>query len=294
LSFILFYRYDNYGDDSDRLQVQHNPNRNSGVGALGMGLLNMEDSDSEDEDDTQRMPNSPPGLTSDSSSKHAALAAATVSPTRPSLSPVQQQQPQQLPPSQALPSQLQARSPIMNQTPSQASGQPSRSLQSGPQLIAAPRPGYPAPIATLNLARPEPSATPVGRMPNPNSQSRINSPFESSYPQPRSPYAMPASPAPSTPHPLHPAVSPITPAFIRPSKSPVPRDESLINVKFSEGKAIPRKVIIRGNSEETLLPGRGEKGDDFWRRFSMVAKEGNERKERYFFFLSPLIHFLIN
>ena len=283
LSFILFYRYDNYlGDDNNQLQVQHNSNRNSGVGALGMGLLNMEDSDSEDEDDIQRMPNNPPGLTSDSSSKHAALAAATVSPTRPSFPPAQQQQPQQLPPSQALPSQLQARSPVMNQTPS---GQPSRSMQSGPhqpQLIAAPRPGYPAPIATLNLARPEPSATPVGRMPNPNPQSP--------YPQPRSPYAMPASPAPSTPHPLHPSVTPIMPAFIRPSKSPVPRDESPINVKFSEGKAIPRKVIIRGNSEETLLPGRGEKGDDFWRRFSMVAKEGNERKERYGFFFLYLIH----
>ena len=30
---------------------------------------------------------------------------------------------------------------------------------------------------------------------------------------------------------------------------------------------------MRGNTEETLLPSRGEKGDDFWRRFSIVAKE---------------------
>jgi hypothetical protein len=279
LSLILFYRYDDYlGDDNNQLRVQPSPDRNSGIGALGMGLLNMEDSDSEDEDDIQRMPNSPPGLTSGSSSKHAALAAATVSPTPPNFSPVQQQeQEQQRPISQALFSQLQERPPT--QTP-QVSGQPLCSLQPGshqPQPIAAPRPGYPAPIETLNLARPEPTAASVGRMPNQKPQSRINSPFE---PQPRSPYAMPASPAPSTPHPLNPSVTPIMPAFIRPSKSPAPHDGCAINVKFSEGKAIPRKVIIRGNSEETLLPGRGERGDDFWRRFSMVAKEGNDRKER--------------
>lgn len=30
---------------------------------------------------------------------------------------------------------------------------------------------------------------------------------------------------------------------------------------------------MRGNTEETLLPSRGEKGDDFWRRFSIVAKD---------------------
>jgi hypothetical protein len=90
---------------------------------------------------------------------------------------------------------------------------------------------------------------------------------------------MTVSPAPSTPHPLHPSVTPITPAFIRPSKSPALQNGDAVNVKFLEGKATPRKPIMRGNSEETLLPGRGEKGDDFWRRFSMVAKDGRERKE---------------
>jgi hypothetical protein len=29
---------------------------------------------------------------------------------------------------------------------------------------------------------------------------------------------------------------------------------------------------MRGGTEDVLLPQRGEKGDDFWRRFSMVAK----------------------
>jgi hypothetical protein len=42
---------------------------------------------------------------------------------------------------------------------------------------------------------------------------------------------------------------------------------------------------MRGNSEETLLPSRGEKGDDFWRRFSMVAKEDTQKKERCVIFI---------
>ena len=249
-----------------------------------MGLLNMEDSDSEGDDDVQPRPKSPPGLVSAPPSKHAVLAATTapLSPARLKFPPVQQQQPQQLPTSQAPSSQPS----VMAQEPSQLHNPLPPSLQAAPnqhvpQLIAAPRPGYAAPIAALNLARAEPCATPAGRMPNPNlPRLHINNPFEPPLPQPRSQYPMPASPAPSTPHPLHPSVTPITPAFIRPSKSPAPRNGGAMNVKFSEGEAIPRKPIMRGNSEETLLPGRGEKGDDFWRRFSMVAKEGSERKER--------------
>lgn len=256
-----------------------------------MGLLNMEDSDSEDEgDDTQpqRKPNNPPATINGSNSKHAALAAATapLSPIRPNFPPVQQPPP----PS----GQPQARPPVMPQPPSQVRSPPPPGLQSGPhhvpQPIAAPRPGYAAPIAALNLARPEASATPVGRMPNPNSPlPQFSNPFES---QPRSPYSLTASPAPSSPHPLHPSVTPITPAFIRPSKSPALRDASAINVKFAE--AIPRKPIIRGNSEETLLPGRGEKGDDFWRRFSMVAKEGNGKSHKERWVCSLCFFFLMN
>jgi hypothetical protein len=233
-----------------------------------MGLLNLGDSDSDDDDDdVQRMPSCPPpGLTT-SGSKHAALAAATASPIRANFSPVRQQQqqqrPQQLPISQASSSQPQTRPPVLSQTPQVSGLQPPRPHQ---PHITAPRPGYPAPL----LVRPEPGGTPVG-----HPQTRHINPFERPYAQPHS---LTVSPAPSTPHPLHPPVSPITPAFIRPS---APLDGSAINVKFSEAnKAIPRKAIIRGNSEETLLPGRGEKGDDFWRRFSMVAKDGNERKER--------------
>jgi hypothetical protein len=238
----------------------------------------MEDSDSEDEDDIQRKPNSPPGLVGGFPSKHAVLAA-TLSPTRANFPPVpvQQQQLQQLPTSQAPSSQPSVTVQVPSKPPSL---QPAPNHHV-PQPIAAPRPGYAAPIAALNLARAEPIATPVGRLSNPNSPlPHVNNPFQPSHPQPRPQYAMSVSPAPSTPHPLHPSVTPITPAFIRPSKSPGLQNGDAVNVKFSEGKATPRKPIMRGNSEETLLPGRGEKGDDFWRRFSMVAKDGSERKER--------------
>lgn len=37
---------------------------------------------------------------------------------------------------------------------------------------------------------------------------------------------------------------------------------------------------MRGNNEGTLLPNRGEKGDDFWRRFSMIAKVETSGKKQ--------------
>jgi hypothetical protein len=47
------------------------------------------------------------------------------------------------------------------------------------------------------------------------------------------------------------------------------------SVAFSETK----NLIIRGDGEETLIPrGRGQKGDQFWRRFSMVAKDPEEKR----------------
>ena len=148
--------------------------------------------------------------------------------------------------------------------------------------IAAPRPGYAAPIAALNLARLEAAVVPGGRQGGMPQPSRIQNPFELPF---AGPGRGPGSPSPSvhssTLHPLQPPVTPITPAFIRPaSKSPAP-----VNISFEEGVATPRKPIMRGNSEETLLPSRGEKGDDFWRRFSMVAKEDSQKKERCVIFV---------
>lgn len=142
--------------------------------------------------------------------------------------------------------------------------------------LAAPRPGYPAPVANLKISSPSPSASPSGRSAEPPQMGQAPRALRVTRPQadmgapcmppPIYQTAVPRPSVPSAPHPLQPPMTPITPVFVRPSKSPAPAD-----VKFSE-------TIIRGNSEDNLLPKRGERGDDFWRRFSMVAKE--EKKPR--------------
>lgn len=141
--------------------------------------------------------------------------------------------------------------------------------------LAAPRPGYPAPVAALKM--PSPAATPEMRQvtqpvlnqlqprPMPNTL-RVNH-HPANTPLPRTPAPIYETPSPrpvvpSTPHPLQPPMTPITPVFARPAKSPAPRD-----IQFKGD------VIIRGGSEDNLMPKRGEKGDDFWRRFSIVARD---------------------
>ncbi|KAF8891940.1 hypothetical protein CPB84DRAFT_1783880, partial [Gymnopilus junonius] len=285
--------YDNYlagGPDKNKLAAPSGQsNRTSGIGNM---LLNMDMGDdfddSDDEDDgmnsTRRQPAKIPAIAA-SPSKNAALAAAT------GVAPLHIRQQHQ---------------------PAQQQRQPS------PQPIAAPRPGYAAPIAALNLARPEPVAM---SMPIPGMQQQrqaqgmpVPAPLRLNMPQPQlhpqnpfegspgpNPFANPSfphdrpplSPSPSlhssSPHPLQPSVTPITPAFIRPSK-PKANIPPPAAVKFEDGvfaprvngAPIPRKEIIRGDGEGTLLPTRGEKGDDFWRRFSMVVKEetkGGKAKE---------------
>ena len=112
-----------------------------------------------------------------------------------------------------------------------------------PIPLAAPRPGYAAPVSAL--MPPNPAATPEGRMPA--------SPEMSEFPH--------AGGMPNSPHPLQPPMVPIAPVFARPSTA-TSRD-----VKFES------KPIMRGDGEDTVLPRRGNRGDDFWRRFSMVVKE---------------------
>ncbi|KAJ3575856.1 hypothetical protein NP233_g821 [Leucocoprinus birnbaumii] len=138
--------------------------------------------------------------------------------------------------------------------------------------IVAPRPGYAAPIAALNLARPE-NATTRAPPPKPITVPTLENPFEPPMAQVYNPHGgfMPNSPSPSgppsSPHPLQPSITPITPVFARPAKN---------GVSFSE--PIPRsKPIMRSGTEDALPGRRGEKGDDFWRRFSMVAKIENSR-----------------
>ncbi|KAH7885234.1 hypothetical protein F5I97DRAFT_1830425 [Phlebopus sp. FC_14] len=131
--------------------------------------------------------------------------------------------------------------------------------------LAAPRPGYPAPVAALNVASPPPSAPP--EMKQVPQSLRITRP-QADLGSPRMPPPIyqtgsPRPSVPSAPHPLQPPMTPITPVFARPVGSPSPAND----VKF------PSDAIMRGGSEDNLLPKRGERGDDFWRRFSIVARE---------------------
>ena len=119
--------------------------------------------------------------------------------------------------------------------------------QTSPIPLVAPRPGYATNISALTFDHPSPLATPVGRL-HGDMFDRGSS----------------AITVPQTPHPLQPPITPIAPVFARPNKAP--------SVKFA-----PDQPIMRGGKEETLLPKRGENGEQFWRRFSMIAKVDNNR-----------------
>jgi hypothetical protein len=289
--------YDDYTKDGVALGTTttsaNNP-RTSGIGNL---LLNMEDdSDDDSEDEVERRPRIPPGINKSAAvpsspspaNKTAALAAA-IGATTPVSAPPRSAS-HQVP----IAARPQPQPQQQQQWPRPA-GPPSPPRQ---QVIAAPRPGYAlaAPIAALNassISPPLKSPGGPGTAPQnpflpaaPHQPNHHGSPVAPPFVRP-----IPGSPAPSSrslaaPHPLQPPITPITPAFIRPSSaSPSPTARSFSSstlgsqgngasdpcVKFSlDQKPQP---IIRGNTEETLLPSRGEKGDDFWRRFSIVAKE---------------------
>jgi len=151
-----------------------------------------------------------------------------------------------------------ARTPAYNQA------RTTHAVQSVPQQmpvpLAAPKPGYVAPIAALNMSKLSDNArSPPGIDSGRYGTARVPPAVTRERP-PVAPISVP-----STPHPLPPTMTPILPVFARPSKP------SESDVKWGP------EPIMRGNSEEKLLPRRGEKGDDFWRRFSMVAKEESRK-----------------
>ncbi|KAF9553229.1 hypothetical protein CPC08DRAFT_237770 [Agrocybe pediades] len=331
-------------------------NRDSGIGAL---LMSLDDSDSDSDSDESPAPRS----------KNAALAAAVSSnsnsssgtgPTpnahrhNPFTNPQGQEQGQQQQqrqrqsrnPFETPPLQVQSRGPA---------GQPQMQQQQQTQrtVLAAPQPGYAAPIAALNLGQLTASA---GSMPVPpqaamtrqqhSSMPGMSMPAPVSMPHPHPhqhtpkgppstlqintsiPLPMPAhSPftpltpftpggAPfdpsrvASPHPLLPPVTPITPAFVRPVASnkgvrkggggapptpkPVGFDESVFGGKQGGGEEKERQSVETLDDEQGYpIPaprrrgsgdgagaghgnapgGAGGKGDEFWRRFSMVVKE---------------------
>ncbi|KAG6919642.1 hypothetical protein DXG01_003506 [Tephrocybe rancida] len=216
--------------------LNNDDNRQSGVGALGLGLMNMGDDSDSDSDEPYTK----------STSKSTATRAA--------------------PPASSSPSKHAA----LAAATAKPIPRPS------PPPIAAPQPGYAAPIAALNLARPEPMPTTSNSKARDlyitTSQNHNSNPFADPRPSFHSTHQhTPPSPSPSRisnePHPLQPPTTPITPVFVT---RPAPA------ITFaSTATPRPPKAIVRGGTEDTLLPSRGEKGDDFWRRFSMVAKESN-------------------
>lgn len=295
--------YDSYLDDTS--------NRNSGIGALGMGFMNG-NMDDDDDDDDEKI-SMPATNFKDNSTRHPAPEAARNPPATARNPPAAARNPPvatrnppaaaRSPLSAAPYSSATARTPSATarappatartpsataHTPSATARNPSATARTPPTAartpqaaannppavtgnpqrsipLAAPRPGYAAPIAALNLSQPVAVATPAGRTQAPHM--KINVPPPNVYANSsRSPSAVP-----STPHLLQPPVSPIVPAFTRPPKSPAPRE----GVKFATADP-----IMRGNSEDVLLPKRGEAGDDFWRRFSMVAKEEHKTGTR--------------
>lgn len=132
--------------------------------------------------------------------------------------------------------------------------------QQMPVPLAAPKPGYVAPIAALNMSKLSDNArSPPGIDSGRYGTARVPPAVTRERP-PVAPISVP-----STPHPLPPTMTPILPVFARPSKP------SESDVKWGP------EPIMRGNSEEKLLPRRGENGDDFWRRFSMVAREESQK-----------------
>jgi hypothetical protein len=130
-----------------------------------------------------------------------------------------------------------------------------------PVPLAAPKPGYVAPIAALNISQLSYDAR---SPPGINSGQYGTAHVPPAVIRERPPVA-PIS-VPNAPHPLPPTMTPILPVFARPSNP-----SELNDVKRGP------ESIMRGNSEEKLLPRRGENGDDFWRRFSMVAREESQK-----------------
>jgi len=133
--------------------------------------------------------------------------------------------------------------------------------QQMPVPLVAPKPGYVAPIAALNMSFQTPD---TARSPPGIDSGRYGAAHVPPAVTRQRPPVAPIS-VPSVPHPLPPTMTPILPVFARPSQPSEP------DVKWGP------EPIMRGNSEEKLLPRRGEQGDDFWRRFSMVAREESRK-----------------
>ncbi|CAE6520965.1 unnamed protein product [Rhizoctonia solani] len=274
--------YDNYLDG-----------RNSHMSAsagIGGALLAI-DSDSDDETDLHSVP---PQRNADTGSRAALYAAASGMNNPPPHSPSSNRSPTSPAPPYSPPAN--GRMPTdAKQTPGlSAPVSPGASSSRGPcpqpgSPLVSPRPVYapntPSRQAAFDVhsQQPHPSSNLTVQIPAPPS-ANLRADIQSRGPtMPTAAFMAPpangGAGTPSTagfgsmpgahnealhPHPLQAPSTPITPVFAAPPR--VNFDEKSFNTP-----------ILRGDKEETLIARRGEKGDDFWRRFSMVAKEENAK-----------------
>ncbi|KAG8745319.1 hypothetical protein FRC10_008336 [Ceratobasidium sp. 414] len=276
--------YDNYLGDRDSRAVA-----SAGIG----GALLAFDSDSDDETDLHSVP---PQRNADANGRAGLYAAVSsmnnppmLSPTSPTRSPQSPAPPYSPPASGRMPTDSK---PIPSVgAPLSANASSSRTPSpSGQSPLVSPRPVYApnspsrqAAFGVHSTANHPPTSLTV-QIPAPPS-ANLRADFDSRGPaKPTAAFmappanggagtpsaagfgSMPGTPNEGLhPHPLQAPSTPITPVFAAPPRT-VNFDEKNFNTP-----------ILRGNKEETLLARRGEKGDDFWRRFSMVAKQENAK-----------------
>ncbi|KAF6748524.1 hypothetical protein DFP72DRAFT_820107 [Ephemerocybe angulata] len=289
--------YDNYltpGDNNNRpTSVVSTASRNSAIGALGMGLLAMDDSDDDDSDDDEaferrrRAERAKAALIAELDKGVPTSSSANKSPSK------------TLPSSASSSSlQTQSRSAALAAAISSNANDRNRAVTPSPPPspppIAAPKPGYAGPtIATLGMQQRGPPPGGPGFRGPPGLNINLGLPM----PNGNNPNGNvhghghangPLTPPPSaivrgmTPAPLAPPMTPITPVFAMPKSSASSvyggsdahgEKDGFNGVRWDDlPPPTPRKPIMRSGTEDALLPSRGEKGDDFWRRFSMVAK----------------------
>ncbi|QRW00573.1 hypothetical protein RhiJN_28591 [Ceratobasidium sp. AG-Ba] len=274
--------YDNYLDNRE--------SRGDASAGIGGALLAI-DSDSDDETDLHSVP---PQRIADNSGRAGLYAAASrinnpsLSPTSPTRSPTSPAPPYSPPASGRMPTDTKpipsAGAPLSANTSSSSLPSPA-----GQSSLVSPRPVYapnsPSRQAAFDVhsSQQQPQPALSVQIPAPPS-ANMRAEFDARGPaKPTAAFMAPpangGAGTPSTagfgsipgtpneglhPHPLQAPNTPITPVFAAPPRA----------VNFDEKASAP---ILRGNKEETLLARRGEKGDDFWRRFSMVAKQENAK-----------------
>ncbi|KAH6888853.1 hypothetical protein BKA70DRAFT_1330896 [Coprinopsis sp. MPI-PUGE-AT-0042] len=256
-------------------------NRQSGVGGIGMGLLNMDFSDSEDEDDDDAPPKKVVKPAAPSVPTAAAAAAAPAPPaTAASAGNGNNSKNAALLAAIGNIGDYSTPKGNNNNSPPKSNlaiNNANQGNSRSPPPIAAPRPGYAAPVPATFGQNPfeGPAAQPIGGVPTPVSQPSVQIP-PAAYPRdgpPHSPLPLSLSPAPLQ--------APANAHHARLCAQPS-GDKEGAGVKFEVGTSpLPRnKPIMRSQTEDPLLPRRGEKGDDFWRRFSMVAREDSSKGKK--------------